>query len=804
MVELLAPAGSFETLCAAVNAGADAVYIGGSMFGARAYAENPDEDMLIRGIEYCHLRGKKLYLTVNTLLKEKELETMLYPYLLPYYQNGLDAVIVQDMGVVRFIQEYFPGLDIHASTQMTVTGAGAASFLQNLGLTRVVPARELSLKEIKEIAATGIEVETFIHGAMCYAYSGQCLFSSMIGGRSGNRGRCAQPCRMNYTCTNAQKHTSGYLLSMKDMCTIDLLPDILDAGVMSLKIEGRMKRAEYAAGVVSVYRKYLDLYLKAGRKGYRVSQEDRQILMDLYNRGGFSDGYYKRHNGSVMMSMDRPNHFGTEAARITECRKGSANAVALEGLHPGDVLELPDGKEITLGKEWKSGASFPLPYSTAKLKKGDVLRRTKNDFLMQTLQERYLKESVPVKIKGDLKIFSNGSAILKLFCKDVTAELCDTIAEPAEKNSATEETVRKQMNKTGGTSFQFERLDISVAEGLFIPVKRLNDFRRKALATLEEQILSQFYRSVPMIPDGTQENKAEKSSKDCSCTERLTVSVLLPEQLNALQQLPEHVLQVLDIVYFDFSLFGSGMESDSAFSRTYAVLKELQEKKVRCFLHFPPIFRTKEKKIFCADGMKRIWGSFDGFLIHTIDEFTFVKSAENEAKTEVCIAADDSLYMYNRRSQQFWMERGVSQITLPGELNYRELQFLCGDQRELVVYGYQPLMHSAQCVTANTTGCTGKPKFIWLKDRKNMSFPVLNRCTSCCNTIYNAVPLELEGCMEEISRLSPSAIRLNFTHESAAEMTEKLIYYYTRFWEKGGSAELMGNGTKGHFKRGVE
>lgn len=243
------------------------MYIGGSLFGARAYAKNPQQDQLLEAIDYTHLKGKKIYLTANTLLKNRELENQLYEFLAPCYQRGVDAVIVQDLGVLDFVKKEFPGMAIHASTQMAITGPQGARLIQEAGASRVVTARELSLKEIRKIYdATGMEIESFVHGALCYCYSGMCLFSSMLGGRSGNRGRCAQPCRLPYTAYENKKPLNGkdraYLLSPKDMCTIDLLPQILDAGVFSLKIEGRMKRAEYAAGVTSVYRKYLDLYEK--------------------------------------------------------------------------------------------------------------------------------------------------------------------------------------------------------------------------------------------------------------------------------------------------------------------------------------------------------------------------------------------------------------------------------------------------------------------------------------------------------------------------------------------------------------
>ncbi len=301
-VELLAPAGSVESMVAAINAGADAVYMGGSRFGARAYADNPEEDSLLWAIDYAHLHGCKLYLTANTLVKEGELG-QLFDFLLPYYRQGLDAAIVQDMGVFALIREKFPDLPVHASTQMTVTGYRLAKKLKAMGATRVVPARELSLKEIARIRQQAdIEIETFVHGALCYCYSGQCLLSSLIGGRSGNRGRCAQPCRLPYGAGGAGQKPTG-LLSMKDLCTLDILPDIVESGVYSLKIEGRMKSPRYTAGVVSIYRKYLNLYLEKGRGGYHVLARDRDMLLKLFDRGGFTQGYYQKHNGRDMVVL---------------------------------------------------------------------------------------------------------------------------------------------------------------------------------------------------------------------------------------------------------------------------------------------------------------------------------------------------------------------------------------------------------------------------------------------------------------------------------------------------------------------
>ncbi len=300
--ELLAPAGSLEICKAVIEAGADAVYVGGEQFGARAYANNFSKEELLEALDFAHLRGKKIYLTVNTLFKNTEIDK-LYEYLLPFYERGLDAVIVQDIGALVCIHKWFPNIEIHTSTQMTITGVEGVRLLQELGVSRVVMAREMSIAEMKTIHdKTGMELEAFVHGALCYSYSGQCLFSSMLGGRSGNRGRCAQPCRLPYST----KKNETYVLSLKDFCGIEKLPQLLDASVYSLKIEGRMKQLSYAVGVVSYYRKYIDMCLSNSSR-YKVSQEDKQALISVGSRCGFTDAYFDRHNGSDMVTFEKPS-----------------------------------------------------------------------------------------------------------------------------------------------------------------------------------------------------------------------------------------------------------------------------------------------------------------------------------------------------------------------------------------------------------------------------------------------------------------------------------------------------------------
>ena len=475
-VEILAPAGSFACFQAAMNAGADAVYAAGARFGARAYANNFTQDELIEAIERAHIYGKKFYLTVNTLLKDHEIAE-LYDYLAPLYEKGLDAVIVQDTGVFQFSRSNFPDLDIHASTQMTITGAAGAKFLESQGAARVVPARELSLEEVRQIhETTDLEVECFVHGALCYCYSGQCLMSSVIGGRSGNRGQCAQPCRLPYTVDGQKK----YFLSLKDICTLELIPELVEAGIDSFKIEGRMKKPEYVAAVTAMYRKYVDLYLKKGKSGYAVKPEDRENLMDLYNRGDSDTGYYKQHNGREMLALDRPNHAGVAAARCLSQNGREVTAQALTDLHAHDVLEIGSGKDnYTLGKKITKGEKlrFLVPKGM-RFKEGFVFRRIRNEELIESLDQKYRKEDRQEEIYGFLSLQVGYPASFTVCCREFSyTAYTEHAVEHAQKRPLEEERIRTQLAKTGGTLFFLKDLEISMVH--------LLDFLDKCLRVLE-------------------------------------------------------------------------------------------------------------------------------------------------------------------------------------------------------------------------------------------------------------------------------------------------------------------------------
>ena len=512
--ELLAPAGSYEGLQAVVKAGADAVYIGGSMFGARAYANNPQQDEMLEAIDYAHIHGKQIYLTVNTLLKNKELYGQLYDFLAPYYQQGIDAVIVQDLGVLSFLKKECPNLPIHASTQMAVTGARGAALLKETGVSRIVTARELSLKEIHEIyKETGMEIESFVHGALCYCYSGMCLFSSMLGGRSGNRGRCAQPCRLPYTAYKGREQISqeeqAYLLSPKDMCTVDILPEILQAGVYSLKIEGRMKRPEYAAGVTSIYRKYLDLYEK-NPKNYGVTSEDRQILLDLYQRDGFNQGYYHSHNGKEMMAV------------VNQKEQNKKQKIA--------------------GK--------------------------RNELLFEQLKKEYLDTKKQEKINGNFILFANSPAILDLDFQDIHVQVMGDTVEEAKKQPLSADRVEKQMRKTGQTPFVFDTLEIMTDEAGFLPMQSINELRRQGLEELEKEILKKYRRALPERTENSREKNCEAFGKKPV----FYASVETKEQLEAV--LEEKDIQG---VYCHISMFDKKQRWKEAFETMCQVHKQGKE-----------------------------------------------------------------------------------------------------------------------------------------------------------------------------------------------------------------------------------
>ena len=800
-VEILAPAGSMECLKAAIAAGADAVYTGGALFGARAYAHNLTEEELLEAIDYVHLHGRRLYLTVNTLIKDREMEKQMYDYLLPYYRQGLDAVIVQDIGLFRFIRKHFPDLPIHASTQMTLTGVDGAKFLEKEGAQRIVTSRELSMAEVKKIAdETELEIESFVHGALCYCYSGQCLFSSFIGGRSGNRGQCAQPCRLLYRTPEAKR--PQYLLSLKDICTLELIPEMIESGIYSFKIEGRMKKPEYAAAVAFQYRKYTDLYLKYyeecpaeedpaayAMKKYRVREEDRQMLLDLYNRGGFHTGYYHTQNGREMISLNRPNHAGVPAVKVLAKKGRNVTAKALTDLYPQDIIELPmrKGREkadnYTCKDAVRKGMNVQIPvFADTPFKRDEIWMRTRNSTLIDTLREEFVNGKIKERICGTFRLYPQEKATLTVKCRDAEITVAGEKAQEALSQPMSRERIEKQLRKTGNTEFEFSFLKAEIGEKVFLPMQSLNELRREALETLEKVICEKYRRSGEV--KDPEEDKTELSMEE-EILSGWTASVRTAEQMEVILE-----EEAIGRIYADCTMFPRIWEKDSYvewITKVHAAGKEI-------YLVMPYIFRERTRKQYEA-AYNRIFGAgWDGILIANYESFAFLKEHGYTGR----IMTDYNLYEFNQESRKFWKEKGVFEFTAPVELTERELQDLRVKDGEVIVYGYLPMMISAGCIQKTTRGCLKKSGQTTITDRYRNPFVVKNECDYCYNILYNYVPLYLGDRLEEVYQIGPGRIRLMFTTERQQEVRQILSAYFE------GKELPEGTYTRGHWKRGIK
>lgn len=799
--EILAPAGSMEALKAAIHAGCDAVYMGGSRFGARAYAENPLEEEMVKAIQYCHLHGVKLYMTVNTLLKKKELETELYAYLKPYYEAGLDAVIVQDMGVVRFVKKHFPGLSIHASTQMTLTQGISTEIFRDAPVTRIVPARELTLDELRQMREdTSLEIEVFVHGALCYCYSGQCLFSSMFGGRSGNRGRCAQPCRMPYEVNGKRR----YILSPKELCSLEDIGELIDAGIDSFKIEGRMKRPSYTAFVTAMYRKYVDLYCSLGRDMYQEYikkhdkewQEDLRHLAELYNRNGFTDGYLKGKAGFIggrepgqkgqMLSDLRPKHGGVFVGKVLSVGKYEVCYEACQEIGAGDVVEFRDSGqnvsyEYTLGKPIGKGERVNARYQKGcKISVGDSVYRTRDASLLQSIESAYLLTQRKIKIQGEFSAELGKKACLRVWNGKHEVLWEGERCEASKKQEATEESVRKCMLQTGDSPFAFDSFSVKLDRGLFLRVGALKEMRRNALSALEEK-MSQFPEkrcAIPYTPETQQvQNGVEREKEHC-----LTVSVYNMGQVKAVIDNP-NVLRV----YLRTEML--------SFEELKEAVDLVKQSGKEAFIAFPFIFRKEVWDLFLTEisgKQPALTENVDGYLIRNIESFLFVREQLKQPPERIML--DGNMYLFHEEAKRFWEEQGVFAVTLPVELTAEESKCLSfAKKAELVIYGCLPLMVSAQCIAKNTGGCVladkGKNNTqILFQDNKKREFFGVNYCKYCYNVIYQKEPMYLT---EKQYRGVAGSYRYEFTVETAEQVRQVL------------SGKVEASNT-GHFTFGIQ
>lgn len=816
--ELLAPAGSFENMKAVISAGADAVYMGGKSFGARAYADNPDEEGVIEAIRFCHIRNRKLYLTVNTILKENELEEQLYGYLKPYYEAGLDAVIVQDIGVMEFIGKHFPGLDIHVSTQCSLTMAEGIKGLTSMltdpkSVTRIVPARELSLEELKQMRRdTSLEMEVFIHGALCYCYSGQCLLSSLAGGRSGNRGRCAQPCRKLYKAKIGDYEYKGYFLSPKDMCTLEHIPELIEAGVDSFKIEGRMKSAEYGAGVVAAYRRAIDSYFESNinkcsdksndcDRNYKNPEKTAQAISDLselYNRGGFNSGYFYAHNGQAMMSTERPGHFGVKVGEVYSTSSRKAFIKVFKDIRHGDVLEIRADNgasvyEFTSGTDYHTGMTFDVLTMKDRLaQKGMTVYRTRNQSLLDDIDEKYVKATFRQPV--DIKLVCKKGAALRLSISTENDRLNGTVSvtvtgnrvEEARNAASTEESLKIQVSKLGNTDFTARNVDIDTDGAVFIPVGELNKLRREAVEQLKDELVTPLDAAENTNEQSEKNLETELSAGSANDDLCCTAYVKTLEQLRYLIEADRS--GIISDIYFD-------IDTDDI-DKNDEVLSVCKKGGKKAYLVLPRIIRADYyKKVY--DIVKKYADKCE-FTASNYEAVNILKELNAGYRT------DYNIYAANSSA----IDRIDKGFTIPYELNGKELTDVINKNNgEMVIYGLLPVMISAQCLGKTATGECRYRGPMKLTDEKGYTFTVHQECKYCYNVVYNSAVLNLIPRFGEVLDAGCRRLGLRFTFEDESEI--RLVLRSLESAVNGDTYafpdEIMGmKMTNGHFMRGVE
>lgn len=785
-IELLAPAGSLDCFYAAVNAKCDALYFGGQEFSARSYAKNLTTDEMEKGIYYCKLNGIKTYVTLNTLIKDKEMGKALH-FINEIYQAGVDGIILQDIGLAAEVRTNFPDLSLHASTQMTIHSVEGVRFLEDFGFERVVLSRELSLKEIQNIIQqTNIEIECFIHGALCYSYSGQCLMSSIIGGRSGNRGKCAQPCRLPYNVIKngkkVNRNTEQYWLSMKDLNTLHLLPQIIESGIHSLKIEGRMKSPEYVAGVTKIYRKYIDLY-EENSEQYKINDEDQDILRELFNRSDFTSGYLI-HESKQMVTIHKPNHSGRKIAVCKPHPNKPKHLLIIpqDKLEKGDILEIqfPMQKPfcITLDKEVQSGKQFDVNCECKVKGEGKVFR-VRNEKLLRDLEKlvNYRKKQL---LKMKLKAKINEPLILTLQFGQEVIQTQGECAEEAINHSSSIERIKKQLSKTGNTPFEVKEILLDIDENLFTSIKNLNELRRKAIENLEEKIKRRY-----------QKNKKSIQLKRFVKNEKAARQPNMSLQVSASDYLNEYLDSPIQRLYIEYS---PGMMRN-----LIGIIEAFHQKNKEVFMALPHIQITSGEEIYKMENSK-----LDGYLLRTYGQVYRLKQSKKK------LVVDYSLNTFNSYSFQFWIENNIHEITLSIELNEKEIRHLHGAEKEIIGYGNVMMMITKQCINngnnqRNQCGsCSGS--FI-LQDRLGEEFFVVSSCnreSGSLNKIYNGKPLVLLEELKNIQELNFQHIRLQQTKETIGEMQLWIQSFHETLHEKKQPYIQLKSYTKGHFKRGVK
>ena len=740
MIDLLSPVGDFDCLKAAVQNGANSVYFGADLFSARAFASNFDTTTLEKAILYAKTRGVKTNLTLNTLVTDDEFNEA-FELAKKAYEFGIDAIIVQDLGLAKQLIKYFPDLDIHASTQMTAHNLQGVLELQRLGFKRVVLSRELSLQEIEYICKnTNVEIEVFVHGALCISYSGQCLFSSMVGGRSGNRGKCAQPWRLPYKLLENDKEIDkGHLLSTRDLCGLDCIPNLIKAGVTCLKIEGRMKNPEYVATVTRIYRKYLDLAIS--KNDFKIDEKDKKDLLQVFNRGGFSNGHLSSTENRKLIYPQKSNNMGIYLGTISNFNKnhGHISFTTNEVLHVGDKICVENKKHetnlYTISELMKNDKNITEAHIGDKIKigrmKGDIfigdkLFKISDKELTTSALETIEKESRKRNLSCEMKVILNSPISLKIFDDNISVKIdSNIIPEPAQKSPMTKERLISQICKTNNTPYNFENINIKLGENLYVPsISGINELRRQALAQYEEKLISSFRR---LSNTNYTENNPTSSHKETK------ISLLL-NTLNLSYDYSE--LKNVSKIYIPFKYF---------INKDFSHLLLDVCKKFDTYIYMPTIIRNNYNRLI-KNNLSTILEKYKikGFVLSNIGNFELLKDYKDYEF--ICN------YTFNIFNNLTINELPVNTITLSPELNKTDLEnFNTNKKTELIVYGRTPLMNSNYCLLGKSNKCYSEcdhkcnsTNKYYLKDRLGFLFRIIPDNIQTITTIYNSKITSIE------------------------------------------------------------
>lgn len=815
-IELLSPVGDFDCLKAAVQSGADCVYFGGELFNARASANNFNDEELKKAIEYAKLRNVKTNLTLNILIKNDEFDDAIM-LAKKAYEYGIDAIIVQDLGLAKKLIELFPDLLIHASTQMTIHNLDGVLEAEKLGFKRVVLSRELSIDEIKYICDnSNVEIEIFVHGALCMCYSGQCLLSSMIGARSGNRGKCAQPCRLPYelirkdtesidTSSEITTIDKGHLLSPKDLCSLELLPTLVNLGITCFKIEGRLKNPEYVSTVTRIYRKYIDL--AQSDKPYVIDEKDRKDLLQVFNRGGSSTGYLEGKPNQEFVYINKPNNMGLYLGTVHNfnSNKGYITLKLEEDISIGDSVSLEKEKGLyTISELMINNQNVP------NAKKGDIVkigrikgRISVNDKIykisskeLNTIANEFVNsEKIKQIIHCKITVHKDNPISMQLYTKDLDVNsiynnidftvTSDLIPVDSINSPITSERIVDQINKLGGTPFEFGNIDVELDDNLYVPsISKLNQLRRDCIAKLEEILVERIHRK----PIADFDNIYKNSIIETTCCEKVDneISVLLN---NLISTENYNCLSNIDRLYIPLKYF---------FMDDYKAVLDTLSKNNNCYIYMPSVLKDSILSNISA-GMSNILSSFNikGFVVSNISQIKMLQQYTNNYD----FIANYTLNIYNNYTIKELKDLGVSCVTLSPELDKESLNTFGTDiETEAIIYGNLPVMTTNYCLLSGSNFCLekcknncGNPEHnYFLKDRMNMKFRVVPDSFTKTTTIFNSKKLSLS-----IKEVNVDFVRFSFIDESVDEICEIINTF------KDGNILEGKEFTNGNFKRFV-